>query len=301
MSLLGLTGFETSANYIEEAGPFETEKRLKKRKRSVFEVTIDNMWWLVILINPAIAIVTLGTVELPTIVSSAAMILSVVGQRAGGGWLRFWVAIDAILVLSGGVLTAYVGVLGLIKQLALDRCLPNFFLQTNTITGTNHWIVVVFFVLCVVLYTMTNGDVLILSGVFAIAFLMVLLAFAYANMQLKICRPRLPRGVRIGWLGVLFGFAAMFIGLVGNVIFNPVLLLFFILYLFFFLGVITVTFQWIRITKTCLYIIQQIPALERRIGPYLRDSLRKLRQHSVVFFAKSAELHILNKAILYAR
>ena len=46
VALLGLTGFETSANFIEESGLFETEtgKKGPVRKVSVFEVTIDRMW-----------------------------------------------------------------------------------------------------------------------------------------------------------------------------------------------------------------------------------------------------------------
>ena len=43
--------------------------------------------------------------------------------------------------------------------------------------------------------------------------------FSYLlSSQLKFCRPRLPRGHKIGWPGVFFGFGAMFIGLCGVVI-----------------------------------------------------------------------------------
>jgi amino acid transporter len=192
VSLLGLTGFETSANYIEEAGPFETEKNKvgPTRRISVFEKTIDAMWYLVALINPTIALMTLGVVPLPDIVSNAANILSIVADRSGGKWLRVIVGIDAILVLCGGVLTAYVGVVGLVHQLASDRCLPNFLLAKNETFGTHHWIIISFFLLCSALYLMTGGDVIILSGVFSIAFLMVLINFAFANMCLKLYRPR---------------------------------------------------------------------------------------------------------------
>jgi hypothetical protein len=50
-------------------------------------------------------------------------------------------------------------------------------------TGTNHWIILCYFSLCAVLYLMTAGDVTVLSGVFSIAFLMVLLSFGFANMK----------------------------------------------------------------------------------------------------------------------
>ncbi len=252
VALLGLTGFETSANFIEESGPFETEigKKGPVRKVSVFERTVDRMWWLVILVNPAIAVAALGVVDLPTIVASASTVLSVVGERAGGPRLRVLVAVDAISVLSGGVLTAYVGVVGLIKQLASDRCFPAFLLSTNRF-GTHHFIILSFGSLCVALYLVTGGDVIVVSGVFAVAFLMVLLSFAVANMKLKYCRPRLPRGSKSGWPTTIIGFSCMFIGLVGNIYFNVELLFYFLIFLALYLGVITVPF-WQCCIKCCV-------------------------------------------------
>jgi len=296
---------------------------------SVFEKTIDRMWLLVAVINVAVAVATLGVVDLPTIQSNATVILSVVGERSsvGGAWLRRLVAVDAILVLAGGVLTAFVGVSGLIRQLASDRCLPSILLQTNRYTGTHHWIILGFFFLCTTLYLITEGNVIVLSGVFSIAFLMVLLSFAVANMKLKFCRPRLPRGASIGWPGALVGFCAMFIGLVGNVYYNPTLINFFFIYLGFYFSTIVVTFKRMQITKLALYFVNQVnlfpcfgdsrpyslldvppfphatqvPFLEQRFAETLTNMLLQMKKHTVVFFAKNSELHILNKAIIYAR
>lgn len=303
VGLLGITGFETSANYIEEAGPFETEKNKigPVRQTSVFERTISNMWWLVVLINPVITILTLGVLDIATIIASSSTILSTLGQVAGGSWLRTLVSVDAIVVLAGGVLTAYVGVTGLIRQLASDRCLPSFLLHKNEFFGTNHWIIFCFFSLSTVLYCMTNGDVTVLSGVFAIAFLMVLISFALANMKLKFCRPRLPRGVTASWISTILGFMVMVLGLLGNIFVNPSYVYFFGIYLFFFLTVILITFSRMKIVKLILYFVQQSAWLENRIGPVLYDTLVKMKKLTVVFFANTSEVHILNKAILYAR
>lgn len=189
---MGLTGFETSANYIEEAGPFESEKNKigAVRRISVFEKTINNMYYLVLFVNPTIVICVLGTTDLNTIIANPNNILSVVGRHAGGSWLGTLVSVDAIVVLAGGVLTAYVGVVGLIYQLASDRCLPSFLTIKNDVFGTYHWIVLSFFLLCGTLYAISAGDVTILSGVFSLAFVMVLIMFALANMRLKFSRPR---------------------------------------------------------------------------------------------------------------
>lgn len=63
-----------------------------------------------------------------------------VGYWAGNLWpglqpfnlgdaFAFWVSLDAFIVLSGAVLTAYVGISGLIARMAKDRCLPQFILR----------------------------------------------------------------------------------------------------------------------------------------------------------------------------
>lgn len=46
-----------------------------------------------------------------------------------GEVFSFWVSVDAFVVLSGAVLTAYVGISGLIARMAKDRCLPQFILR----------------------------------------------------------------------------------------------------------------------------------------------------------------------------
>jgi len=77
-------------------------KNLKvSRKISVFERTISNMYWLVLLINPTITILTLGVVDLTVIIDNPNNILSIVGYQAGGIWLQWFVTIDALIVLTG--------------------------------------------------------------------------------------------------------------------------------------------------------------------------------------------------------
>ena len=58
-----MTGFETSANYIEEAGPFVKDRSKitgEPRVVSVFERTIAYMWLLVMVVNPTITTLSLG-------------------------------------------------------------------------------------------------------------------------------------------------------------------------------------------------------------------------------------------------
>jgi hypothetical protein len=260
-----------------------------------------NMWSIVFIINPTIAILTLGVVDLPSITANTSTILSLVGSVAGGKWLRLLINIDAIIVLAGGVLTAYIGVNGLIKQLAFDRCLPHFLLHQNNLFGTHHWIIISFFLLCVSLYMITGGDVTILSGVFAIAFLMVLILFAWANISLKYSRPRLPRGVSASWNLAILGLFTMVVGLIGNVIYNPSYLLYFLMYVGFFFLVIVFTYERLWILKIVWYIVDNNHWLRPYFIDRIQDKLITMKKFTVLFFTNTSELHILNKAILYAR
>ncbi|MBW2522877.1 MAG: APC family permease [Deltaproteobacteria bacterium] len=136
--LLGISGFESSANFIEEQKP------------GVFPKTLRNMWIAVAIFNPLISVLAMGLIPLSEVEPHKGDFLAHMGVVATGGssWLQRWVSIDAVLVLSGAVLTAYVGVTGLIRRMALDRCLPQFLLRENRLRRTNHWIILSFFALC---------------------------------------------------------------------------------------------------------------------------------------------------------
>lgn len=87
-------------------------------------------------INPALCLIGLTLLPMETMVRSKGALLSKIAEAAGGpsfgNGLKIWVALDAFVVLSGSLLTAFVGVTGLCKRMAFDRCLPNFFLQENS-------------------------------------------------------------------------------------------------------------------------------------------------------------------------
>jgi amino acid transporter len=113
--LLGISGFESSANFIEE------------QEKGVFPKTLRNMWIAVALFNPLISF--LATCVMPmrhALDASGAApredFLAYMGELTAGPWLKLLVSVDAVLVLSGAVLTAYVGVIGLMRRMALDRC-----------------------------------------------------------------------------------------------------------------------------------------------------------------------------------
>ena len=115
---------------------------------------------------------------------------------------------------------------------------------------------------------------------------------------MKFSRPRLARGPICGWTACIFGLCAMCCGVIGNVIVNETLLYYFIIYLAFFFIVIIITFHRVNIGKLALYFTSTMGVT---VTDYIRKKLIEMKCFSVVFFTSTSELHILNKAILYAR
>ena len=146
IALLGISGFESSANFVEE------------QEDGVFPKTLRNMWMCVSFFNPAMAFLALALIPIDTVQTESKYqlgLLAEMGRVAGGGkgsWLggalANLISIDAVLVLSGAVLTSFVGANGLVRRMALDRCLPQFLLKQSS-RGTTHRILISFFLLCV--------------------------------------------------------------------------------------------------------------------------------------------------------
>lgn len=168
-AMLGISGFESSANFIEE------------QKEGVFPKTLRNMWIAVAIFNPVISLLSLGLLRLAQIQEVPPDLLAQIGNVALGRRLALMVSADAILVLSGAVLTSFVGVTGLMRRMALDRCLPQVRLQENRWRGTNHWILYGFFGLCVWILAITAGRIEAWAGVYTLAFLSVMALFGFLS------------------------------------------------------------------------------------------------------------------------
>jgi amino acid transporter len=230
-SLLGVSGFESSANFVEE------------QDAGVFRKTLRNMLAGVVIFNPLIALVVLISLPLAEIAKSTDFILANSAVVIGGEWLRYLVIADAFLVLSGAVLTAYVGVGGLISRMASDHCLPAFFNFKNA-KGSYPRIVISFFALCVSILLITKGDLFSMAGVYTIAFLSVMTLFALGNLILRQTRPDLKRTYHAPLFFVIFAMIATFFGVLGNIIIDRHNLYNFIIYFVpAVLGVLTVVYM----------------------------------------------------------
>jgi len=291
VALLGISGFESSANFIEE------------QEESVFPKTLRNMWIAIAVFNPLISLLAMGVLSLADITSHKEDLLARIGSVSWGPALANWVSLDATLVLSGAVLTSFVGVTGLVRRMSLDRCLPQFLLAQNRWRHTNHWILLGFFVLCSSILIVSAGDIGVLAGVYTLSFLGVMALFAIGNMLLKLKRARLPRSVRASWPSVVFALAAVLAGLVGNLVLNPSYLGVFSTYLAVCAGAVAVMFLRVQILRGILAgsraVVARVRISSRRLNLLMMAKIRQINSFQVIYFSRGDDLNALNRAALY--
>jgi amino acid transporter len=292
-AMLGISGFESSANFIEEQQP------------GVFQKTLRNMWIAVAFFNPVISLLSLGLVPLADFPAHREDLLAHMGWLSAGPLLRWWVSLDAVLVLSGAVLTSYVGVIGLVRRMSLDRCLPQVLLHENRWRETNHWIIVAFFGLCCSILAITQGDVQVLGGVYTLSFLGVMGLFAFGNMLLKVSRGRLPRAERASWPAVVVALGAVCAGIVGNVLLNPTNVKIFAAYFTVTVAVVAVMFLRIQILKVILFtsraVVEKVRDINSWISKQVIGKIDQISSQAVVFFTRGDNAANLNRAALYVR
>ena len=292
-ALLGISGFESSSNFIEEQQP------------GVFVKTLRNMWVAVSIFNPLIAVIALGVLPIDIIKANKDFVLSTAAGSIGGtDWLRYLVSIDAVLVLSGAVLTSYVGVVGLIRRMTLDRCLPQFLLKTGK-RKTNYLIIIMFFLLCTSIILITKGNTLTVAAVYTISFLGVMSLFALGNMLLKIRRKKLKRKYRASWITVILAFLFTVAGIIGNVLIDPQNLTYFLIYFLPTIAIVGIMFARIKILKGFLhivrYIFQAINKNEHKMLRLIIHQIKKIKNLKIIYFTKGDSRANLLEAMLYVR
>lgn len=289
-AMLGISGFESSANYVEE------------QKAGVFPKTLRNMWIIVTVFNPLIAFLALAIIPIATIGNHEETLLSYLGQTAGGNWLFYVISIDAVLVLSGAVLTSFVGVGGLVERMALDRILPKFLLKRNK-SGSSYIIFISFFILCVTILIITQGNLKALAGVYTIAFLSVMILFAIGNILLKINRKNLPRPEKASVGALILAMAGVLLALIGNIVLNPPYLIIFMEYLIPTLLVVGFMLFRIKILRGFLqflkYIIPSKLPLFEKLNNKILLTIHHINNQEFVFFTNHDDVSTLNKVLQY--
>ncbi|MEZ6006029.1 MAG: APC family permease [Planctomycetota bacterium] len=314
-AMLGISGFESSANFVEE------------QEDGVFPKTLRNMWLAVTVLNPGMAILALALVPIQAVRDTYENnLLSHMGALASGDWLSALVSIDAVLVLSGATLTSYVGVTGLVKRMTLDRCLPRVLLK-ETPKGAPWLIIVVFFFLSVSVLLITQGDLKSLAAVYTLSFLSVMALFAIGNLLLKSKRKNLPRPERASYGTVLVALGAVGVAILGNARLNSEYLTVFLEYLVPTVVVVAIMLTRAQLLEAFVFLLDEArgkirhkkrEALQKEdtkaaswwnrmaYRAHLTDKqldamLEKIRSQQIVFFTRGDNLQNLNQVIQYIK
>ncbi|HVZ12165.1 MAG TPA: APC family permease [Patescibacteria group bacterium] len=281
-SLLGVSGFESSANFVEE------------QDEGVFRKTLRNMLIGVAIFNPLIALIILGLSPLSSIVAAKDFLLSQEAAVMGGHYFQIFIVIDAFLVLAGAVLTSFVGVTGLIYRMASDACLPGF-LTKRSKSGSHPRIIILFFLLCASILILTGGNILSLAGVYTIAFLGVMSMFALGNLILRETRTELKRTYNAPAVFVIVAFLATLSGIAGNIKIDTTNLFYFAIYFIpAIIIVMSIVFEDLSL-RIILRLTKNIGFVHRYIEAHFED----LTSGRVIAFVNHVErlyplLHYIN-------
>lgn len=296
-AMLGISGFESSANFVEE------------QQQGVFSKTLRNMWLVVSFFNPLMAFFALAAIPTTEISGHEADLLSYLGQLSGGEWLANLISVDAAMVLSGAVLTSFVGVTGLIERITLDRILPRFLLHKNK-RGSSNRIIILFFLLSVSILFITRGKVETLAGVYTIAFLAVMALFAVGNILLKAKRRKLPRPERATPLAVGIALLAVLTALWGNIIKEPppgepANIEIFAAYFIPAILIIAIMLKRIALLDALLHLIEMlfVPILKMvsRANKAIYATIDRIQAQEFVFFTRGDNIANLNNVLLYIK
>lgn len=296
-SMLGVSGFESSANFVEE------------QQKGVFPKTLKNMWIVVSIINPLAALFALSLFAMPLLQSDAYQntLLIEMASHVGGNWLAIFIAIDAFLVLSGAVLTSFVGVSGLLERMALDRILPQYFLKKNK-KGSSYRIIIVFLLLTISVLLITKGDVKLLAGVYTISFLSVMALFGIGNILLKVKRDSLPRPEKASWLAIIIAITAVIFALIGNIVMEPkpgvpsnlsVFLEYFLPSILFIVIMLNRTELLKFLLKAIHYVSDPFRNFIFKTDKKILSIIDDINSQEFVYFTKDDDVETLNKVMLY--
>lgn len=296
-SMLGVSGFESSANFVEE------------QQKGVFPKTLRNMWIVVSIINPLMAVFALALFAIPVLQGDDFQntLLVEMGKFVGGETIAYLIAIDAFLVLSGAVLTSFVGVTGLLERMTLDRIMPPYFLKKNK-KNSSYRIIIMFFILSVSVLFITMGDVELLAGVYTISFLSVMALFGIGNILLKLRRSKLPRPEKASWFALLIAILAVLTALTGNILMPPkeghpsnlmVFLYYFIPSILFIIIMLNRTSLLKGVLNLTDSIFDRVRKMVTKIDRNLVHTIDKINSQEFVFFTKGDDIATLNKVMLY--
>ncbi|MGL2992425.1 APC family permease [Flavobacterium sp. TSSA_36] len=291
-AMLGISGFESSSNFVEE------------QEQGVFRKTLRNMWGIVSFFNPVLALLLICIIPLTEVGAHKESLLAYLGHTTGGNWLAILISVDAVLVLCGAVLTSFVGVSGLLNRMTLDRVLPNYFLKQNK-NGANYRIIISFLILCVSVLFVTKGHLESLAGVYTFSFLAVMALFGIGNLMLKIKRRKLPRPEKARGFAVVVAVGFIIVAFFGNIKLNTNSFFTFVSYLVPAFLLVSIMLNRSMLIKVSIDALEYFYKPLRRVvvlsNRYLNKMHTSVNSQTFVFFTKGDDVAILNKVMQYVQ
>ena len=210
--------------------------------------------------NPLISLMSMMVMPMEQIYEHPSDMLAVMARELGGKSFETWLCIDAVMVLCGGVLTAIVGVTGLLERLAKDKVVPESLAAVSS-WGASYVAIICFSIGSISLFLCIFDPkdpscINRFGGVFAISFLSVLAAFAFAAILLKLYRPNLARLVITKWWQVSFSLLAVLIGFVGNIVLTPDVFVWFVIYLAALVVIVGYMFVRVDLLGFCIWMVR---------------------------------------------
>ncbi|KAF8318372.1 hypothetical protein DL93DRAFT_2183436 [Clavulina sp. PMI_390] len=287
IGFLSVTGFESSPAYIEDIRP-QGYKRI-----------LSNLLWGAAALDAPLMLVVFAILPQSQILSGA-NILSVLAEHVAGRWLRIITVVDAMLVLSGGVLTGIFTVCGLIERLSRDNVLPRVFLRKTSITKAPIASLGFFITVTAALYASCGFSLSTASSLFSMAFLTVMGLYVLSFFFLRTMKWRLVRGPRTSmWTGTFCAIVIITV-LVGNIVPNPKIFGIFLAYIFGVTALFMVPMFELPALRAFMHFHDQTPALHRLKleHPVLRR-IKHLQRAPSILWTKTDDLHRLLKACIH--
>ncbi|MCB9025363.1 MAG: APC family permease [Bdellovibrionaceae bacterium] len=179
-AFLGITGFESAAQIVEEL-----EQPALETVRKLYKTVII----LVSLTAPLISFLCLTLLTPAEVDNSLDYLLSSLANKLGGNILLVIIVIDATLTLFAAVNTAFVGFIGLTTTMAKQGNLPQVLLyriahKFPTIQGYP-FIAIPFALVAMTMSALVAGEVEVVAKVYEIAFLGVMVSFCVGVVLMR--------------------------------------------------------------------------------------------------------------------
>ncbi|KAF8998541.1 amino acid permease-domain-containing protein [Cyathus striatus] len=275
LGMLGLTGFECIPAYVSRIKPGN------------FPQVLRNLHYPTTILNTVMMVLVLAVIPLD-IIEGGANVLSILAQNSAGKWLRIWIAVDAVIVLCGGVLTGILSACELLEQLALHRVIPKIFLRVLPKSGSPYVSVLSFSAFGAMLYASAGASLNVISQMFSLVWLTVMSLFPISLFLLKFNRGRLQRNAKTKLSVIFAAFVVSLAVFAGNVAVNPKTVGYFAAY---FIGIVA----FFSATQNKISLLRYL----YWVG--LIMLMRRLRQQPVCILAKNDEISRLSQMILYVR